>query len=92
MAADATLVRMVLVPALMHLLVRRDWWAPKPLARLQERLAISDGHGFPKSAQTHGRHRMPTATAAPAIDKEKTDGNRGRHLHRRYGPVAWVFD
>jgi putative drug exporter of the RND superfamily len=56
--ADATLVRMVLVPAFMHLLVRWNWWAPKPLARLQERLAISDGHAVPKPHQTRGRHRI----------------------------------
>jgi RND superfamily putative drug exporter len=37
--ADATLVRMVLVPAFLHLLGPRSWWAPKPLARLHERFA-----------------------------------------------------
>ena len=31
---DATLVRMVLVPAFMHILGRWNWWAPAPLARL----------------------------------------------------------
>jgi putative drug exporter of the RND superfamily len=40
--ADATLVRMVLVPAFMHLLGRWNWWAPKPLARLHERIGISE--------------------------------------------------
>jgi len=30
---DATLVRMVLVPAFMHVLGKWNWWAPKPLAR-----------------------------------------------------------
>jgi RND superfamily putative drug exporter len=35
---DATLVRMLLVPALMHLLGRANWWAPAPLARLHDRL------------------------------------------------------
>jgi RND superfamily putative drug exporter len=30
--ADATLVRMLLVPAFMHVLGRWNWWAPKPLA------------------------------------------------------------
>jgi uncharacterized membrane protein YdfJ with MMPL/SSD domain len=91
--ADATLVRMVLVPAFMHLLARWNWWAPKPLARLQQRLAISDGDAPRKSKQPHGRHRLSTATTAPARDKEKHDGNRGRGLHRRYGATpAWAFD
>ncbi|MBV9351043.1 MAG: MMPL family transporter [Mycobacterium sp.] len=40
--ADATLVRMVLVPAFMHALGRWNWWAPKPLAWLHERFGISE--------------------------------------------------
>jgi RND superfamily putative drug exporter len=40
--ADATLVRMALVPAFMHVLGRWNWWAPKPLARLHERIGISE--------------------------------------------------
>jgi RND superfamily putative drug exporter len=33
-ALDATLVRLVLVPATMTLLGDRNWWLPAPLARL----------------------------------------------------------
>ena len=40
--ADATLVRMMLVPAFMHVLGRWNWWAPKPLVRLHERIGISE--------------------------------------------------
>ncbi|GJF17435.1 membrane protein [Mycolicibacterium cyprinidarum] len=40
--ADATLVRMLLVPAFMHLLGRWNWWAPKPLAKLHERIGLSE--------------------------------------------------
>jgi RND superfamily putative drug exporter len=40
--ADATLVRMLLVPAFMHVLGRWNWWAPSPLARLHERIGISE--------------------------------------------------
>jgi RND superfamily putative drug exporter len=39
---DATLVRMLLVPAFMRVLGRANWWAPKPLARLHDRLGISE--------------------------------------------------
>jgi RND superfamily putative drug exporter len=42
--ADATLVRMMLVPSFMHLMGRWNWWAPKPLARLHERIGISESH------------------------------------------------
>ena len=37
---DATLVRMLLVPATMTLLGRYNWWAPGPLRRVYERFAI----------------------------------------------------
>ncbi|MFD1505130.1 MMPL family transporter [Georgenia yuyongxinii] len=37
---DATLVRMLLVPATMTLLGKWNWWAPAPLARLYDRLKI----------------------------------------------------
>ncbi|MGB2922693.1 MAG: MMPL family transporter [Mycobacterium sp.] len=40
--ADATLVRMLLLPSFMHMLGRWNWWAPKPLARLHERIGFSD--------------------------------------------------
>jgi putative drug exporter of the RND superfamily len=33
-AVDVTLVRMVLVPSLMELLGPRNWWMPRPLARI----------------------------------------------------------
>ncbi len=39
---DATLVRMVLVPAFMHILGRWNWWAPAPLARLGSRFGLSE--------------------------------------------------
>jgi len=42
-AIDATLVRMLLVPATMTVLGRRNWWAPAPLRRWHERFGISEG-------------------------------------------------
>ena len=39
---DATLVRMLLVPAFMHVLGRANWWAPKPLVWLHDRFGISE--------------------------------------------------
>ncbi|WP_324652092.1 MMPL family transporter [Georgenia sp. H159] len=38
---DATLVRMLLVPATMTVLGRWNWWAPAPLRRLHERIGIA---------------------------------------------------
>ncbi|AQT81495.1 hypothetical protein B1R94_22930 [Mycolicibacterium litorale] len=48
--ADATLVRLVLVPAFMHVLGRWNWWAPKPLVKVHQRLGISEA---PAARHTH---------------------------------------
>ncbi len=40
-AIDATIVRMLLVPATMRLLGDWNWWAPGPLGRFAERLGFS---------------------------------------------------
>jgi RND superfamily putative drug exporter len=39
---DATVVRMLLVPATMTLLGRRAWWAPGPLRRLHDRFGVRE--------------------------------------------------
>ncbi len=39
---DASLIRALLVPSLMELLGRWNWWAPKPLRRLHHRFGLSD--------------------------------------------------
>jgi uncharacterized membrane protein YdfJ with MMPL/SSD domain len=43
LALDATVVRMLLVPAVLKLLGNAAWWAPGPLKRIQERMAIHEG-------------------------------------------------
>ena len=40
---DATIVRILLVPATMRLLGRANWWAPRPLRRLHARYGIREG-------------------------------------------------
>ncbi|WP_116948439.1 MMPL family transporter [Jiangella endophytica] len=39
---DATLIRGVLVPALMRLAGRANWWAPGPLRRLHDRIGLRE--------------------------------------------------
>ncbi|MEO7753295.1 MAG: MMPL family transporter [Terracoccus sp.] len=39
---DATIVRMLLVPATMTVLGRWNWWAPAPLRRLHDRFGITE--------------------------------------------------
>lgn len=43
-AFDATIVRMVLVPSVMALFGRVNWWAPGPLRRLHNRVSERLGH------------------------------------------------
>jgi uncharacterized membrane protein YdfJ with MMPL/SSD domain len=40
---DASIIRALLVPALMELLGKWNWWAPAPLRRLHERWGIGEG-------------------------------------------------
>lgn len=42
---DATLMRMILVPAFMHVLGRGNWWAPKPLVWLHNRIGVTESPG-----------------------------------------------
>ena len=39
---DATIIRALLVPSLMELLGKWNWWAPAPLRRLHRRIGISE--------------------------------------------------
>ncbi len=48
---DASIIRALLVPSLMELLGKWNWWAPAPLRRLYERYGISESSaGEPESA------------------------------------------
>ncbi|MDX6587370.1 MAG: putative drug exporter of the superfamily [Solirubrobacterales bacterium] len=40
---DATIIRALLVPSLMELLGKWNWWAPAPLRRLHGRIGLSEG-------------------------------------------------
>ncbi|MCX6481532.1 MAG: MMPL family transporter [Mycobacterium sp.] len=51
---DATLVRLVLVPAFMHLAGKWNWWAPTPLVKLHDRMGISEGGTAPEPLHTSG--------------------------------------
>ena len=42
-ALDATIVRALLVPSLMALLGKWNWWAPKSLRKLYERIGVREG-------------------------------------------------
>ena len=59
---DATLVRMVLVPAFMQVLGRWNWWAPKQLVWLHERMGFSAGDDV--------RYSGPTPAASASDNRD----------------------
>jgi RND superfamily putative drug exporter len=60
---DATIIRVLLVPATMRLLGRWNWWAPGPLGRLADRLGFSHVEDEPLVPIEPGGH-SPAAGAA----------------------------
>ena len=48
---DATIIRALLVPSLMELLGKWNWWAPRPLRRLHERIGLSESAPAPSTSR-----------------------------------------
>jgi putative drug exporter of the RND superfamily len=63
---DATLVRMILLPAFMHLMGRANWWAPTPLVRLHKRIGISE-------SPPPGRHARPEREGVDLLPRADVD-------------------
>jgi RND superfamily putative drug exporter len=68
---DATLVRMVLVPATMELLGARNWWLPGWLDRLLPRIDV-EGHYTPEELAAEGL--VPTDSDGSAEDPRNLVG------------------
>ena len=49
-AVDATVVRILIVPAVMRILGRANWWAPRPLAALHSRIGAGEVTPSPEAA------------------------------------------
>jgi RND superfamily putative drug exporter len=58
---DATLIRMVLVPAFMHVMGGWNWWAPRPLVRLHRRIGISESGPEADAPPKSGRPMVSVA-------------------------------
>ena len=61
---DATIIRVLLVPATMRLLGRWNWWAPGPLGRLAERFGFSHVEDEEDLAAASGKPEAPSEPAA----------------------------
>src|SRR4051812_25428896 len=79
---DATLVRTVLLPALMHLLGRWNWWAPKPLVWLHDRIGLREGEELAEPTT------MPVPQRTHRSAPRDTARHRGRDIYRAVDPDA----
>ena len=69
---DATIVRMMLVPAVMHILGPINWWLPRPIERVTPKLATDASVGHPRLAG------LLPGPCQPQRDREQDEaGNRG---------------
>jgi RND superfamily putative drug exporter len=72
---DAFVVRMLLIPAVMHLAGKAAWWIPKWLDRVLpdvdvEGASLDRTHPHPTSYDTHGAHRADAPVDEPTGDTE----------------------
>ena len=63
---DATVVRVLLVPATMRLMGRWNWWAPGPLGRLADRLGFNHVEDEVQAAATAATPAPSAPSATPA--------------------------
>jgi RND superfamily putative drug exporter len=75
-AVDATIVRIVLVPATMELLGNANWWLPKWLDRILPHLAVE---GSPSHAPSGAPVPGPVPAPVPAGRKDE-DGEDAERI------------
>ena len=67
-AIDATVVRMLLVPAIMYLLGRANWWLPRPVDRRLPQLRVEGRPGAFVPVSRPGPHDAGRRELEPAGD------------------------
>jgi RND superfamily putative drug exporter len=72
---DATLVRMVLVPATMELLGPANWWLPGWLSRILPRLSV-EGRAVPAGAPARPFEPLPPPAVAELIESDVVGAGR----------------
>jgi RND superfamily putative drug exporter len=69
LVVDATIVRVLLVPAVMRLLGPVNWWAPRPLRRLYARYGIGEAEPEPAPAAPPGTAPASSGASASAVSR-----------------------
>ncbi|MGX7695484.1 MMPL family transporter [Gordonia polyisoprenivorans] len=71
---DATVIRMLLVPAFMRIAGRANWWAPRPLRALHDRIGLTEAApSDPPDADEHPPAEDPTDHQPTPDLQEKRD-------------------
>lgn len=73
-ALDATIIRVLLVPATMRLMGDWNWWAPGPLGRLADRLGFSHVEDDDDEPGGSGGRRAAAGSATPSRSTLAPDG------------------
>ncbi|MDX3853084.1 MMPL family transporter [Streptomyces sp. AK02-01A] len=96
-AIDATVVRCVLVPAVMTLLGRANWWAPAPLKRLHRHIGLNETvlpEPAPAAAPAQARTRVwagPEAQVPTPVQVPVPAGAEPLPVHRSRHPEPRRF-
>jgi RND superfamily putative drug exporter len=64
---DVTVVRMLLLPAVMRLMGERNWWAPAPLRRLHDRYGLTEAPAVTVPARPAPVPDLARAVAQPGV-------------------------
>src|SRR5204863_3244267 len=76
-AIDATIVRSLVVPAVMRLLGDLNWWAPRPLRRMYDWIGLGDlGVEPDQLGSPHPAAAPPTSPASGEVKPEVVIGAR----------------
>ncbi len=80
---DATLVRMVLVPATMELLGDANWWLPRWLDRVVPTLSVDVDAQAPVGSPNRSGSPSPSERSEPPEPPERRRADRGSERRRR---------
>ena len=86
---DATLVRMLLVPAFMRVLGPLNWWAPRPLARLHRRFGICESGELPQFVRP-GQKASPQSSGCLTQSAAATSRGAIRTVDYAFGAGAQI--
>lgn len=91
---DVTVVRAVLVPAMMKLAGRANWWAPSWLTRLHDRLGLAEPETSPGArsgpSRPDTRGAGPPPAASPRSPRSSWQQPTRRHRTARQEAAPWT--